>query len=222
MSPTARSAVLASLIALSAFWLPAPVAGVALALLAVAMGVDATLIRRPPTVDRVVPKSAARGVPAIRWGHGAAGKVVLKDCHVPAGDVLGGDNQTVARAYAMRVAPLLAAANIGIGQVAFDAAIDYTKLRRQGGKKTIEHQAIGTLLADIAIKLEAARNMVWKAAWVLDHPDAVYERIRRHARRRARAKTWRRKLCAKFLPRCCETARCHTRAAERVHHLAQF
>jgi alkylation response protein AidB-like acyl-CoA dehydrogenase len=118
----------------------------------------------------------ARGGAVIRWGHGAFGTVVFKDCRVPAGNVLNGDATAAAREYVMRTAPLLAAANIGIGQVAFDAAIDYTKLRRQGGKKTIEHQAIGMLLADIAIKLEVARNMVWKAAWALDHPDAVSDR----------------------------------------------
>ncbi len=76
----------------------------------------------------------------------------------------------------MRVAPQLAAANLGIGQVAFEAAVDYAKLRRQGGKHIIEHQAIGTLLAEIAIKLEVARNIVWKAAWALDHPEAVSDR----------------------------------------------
>ena len=117
--------------------------------------------------------SAARGGATVRWGHGAPGKVVLKDCKVAAGDALG---ESFFDAYAIRSALAVASANIGVGQAAFEAAIDYTKLRRQGGKKTIEHQAIGTFLADMAIKLEAARNMVWKAAWVLDHADAVADR----------------------------------------------
>ena len=46
-------------------------------------------------------------------------------------------------------------------------------LRRQGGRNIIEHQAIGTKLADCAIRLELARNLVWKAAWSLDHPDGA-------------------------------------------------
>jgi butyryl-CoA dehydrogenase len=116
------------------------------------------------------------GAPVIRWGHGSAGRVVFRDCRVPAGDVLGGEAQSAVRTYATRTAPQLAAANIGIGQVAYEAAIDYAKLRRQGGKQIIEHQAIGTLLAEIAVKLEVARNTVWKAAWALDHPDAVSDR----------------------------------------------
>ena len=72
--------------------------------------------------------------------------------------------------------PQIAAINVGIGRAAFEAAVDYAKLRHQGGRNIIEHQAIGTILADIAIKLEAARNIVWKAAWTLDHPDAIAER----------------------------------------------
>lgn len=135
------------------------------------------------TITLLVPRSAvgltvhevssARGGPTMRWGHGAAGKVAFKDCTVAANDAL---ERAIDTAYTQRIAPQLAAANLGIGQVAFEAAIEYTQLRRQGGKKTIEHQAIGTLLADIAIKLEASRNLVWKAAWALDHPQAIADR----------------------------------------------
>lgn len=64
MSPTQRSAILTSLIALSAFWLPAAVAGAVFAVLVLAIGVDATLVRSPPTVLRRAPTLAARGVPA--------------------------------------------------------------------------------------------------------------------------------------------------------------
>ena len=46
----------------------------------------------------------------------------------------------------------------------------------QGGRRLIEHQAIGTRLADIAIRLEAARATLRQAAWALDHPDAVSDR----------------------------------------------
>ena len=148
-------------------------------------GGSATLLVPSDTAGLTVQEPSATrggaeggGAPVIRWGHGSAGKVVFKDCRVPASDVLGGEGQSAAaaRTYATRTAPQLAAANIGIGQAAYEAAIDYAKLRRQGGKQIIEHQAIGTLLAGIAIKLEVARNTVWKAAWALDHPDAVSDR----------------------------------------------
>ncbi len=46
----------------------------------------------------------------------------------------------------------------------------------QGGRRIIEHQAIGAKLAGIAIRLEVARAAIWRAAWASDHPDAVADR----------------------------------------------
>jgi alkylation response protein AidB-like acyl-CoA dehydrogenase len=42
----------------------------------------------------------------------------------------------------------------------------------QGGRRIIEHQAIGTLLAECAVRLQVARKAVWQAAWASDHPEA--------------------------------------------------
>jgi alkylation response protein AidB-like acyl-CoA dehydrogenase len=66
--------------------------------------------------------------------------------------------------------------NIGVGRAAFEAAVDYAKLRVQGAKPIIQHQAIGTILAKVATKLEVARNMVRNAAWAADHPEAYADR----------------------------------------------
>jgi acyl-CoA dehydrogenase len=49
-------------------------------------------------------------------------------------------------------------------------------LRVQGGRRIIEHHAIGTKLAEIAIRLEVARAAIWQAAWACDHADAVADR----------------------------------------------
>ena len=46
----------------------------------------------------------------------------------------------------------------------------------QGGRRIIEHQAIGTKLAEIAIRLEVARAAIWQAAWAADHPEAIADR----------------------------------------------
>jgi alkylation response protein AidB-like acyl-CoA dehydrogenase len=107
---------------------------------------------------------------SVRWYHGAGGDVVLEECAVPAGDALTGDGM---RALAPIPAghPQLCAMNIGVGRAAFEAAVDYAKLRVQGGRPIIQHQAIGTILADVAIRLSVARDAVWHAAWSLDHPD---------------------------------------------------
>ncbi|MGH8703006.1 MAG: acyl-CoA dehydrogenase family protein [Burkholderiales bacterium] len=114
----------------------------------------------------------------IRWHHGAGAGVAFKDCKVPADHLLGkeGRSPLAQGVDAARGVPQLAAINLGLGRAAYEAAVDYGKLRRQGGRNIIEHQAIGTKLADCAIRLELARNMIWKAAWALDHPAAVADR----------------------------------------------
>ena len=123
-----------------------------------------------------VPKERVLAVgDAIRWHHGTGAAVVFKDCRVPADHVLGKEGQSplALGAELARGAPQHAAVNLGLGRAAYEAAVDYAKLRRQGGRNLVEHQAIGAKLADCAIKLELARNIIWKAAWALDHPDAV-------------------------------------------------
>jgi alkylation response protein AidB-like acyl-CoA dehydrogenase len=67
----------------------------------------------------------------------------------------------------------LQAINLGIGRAAYETAVEYCGMRIQGGKRIIEHQPIGTKLAESAIRLEVARNTIWKAAWLSDHPEAI-------------------------------------------------
>ncbi len=65
-----------------------------------------------------------------------------------------------------------AASNIGVARAAYEAALDYAKLRVQGGKPLIEQQLIGTMLAEMYIDIEAARLLCWKAAWAADHVES--------------------------------------------------
>jgi alkylation response protein AidB-like acyl-CoA dehydrogenase len=106
--------------------------------------------------------------PEPRWYHGTCGSIMLKDCRVPAGNLLGlgGPIDTG------HAAPWFQALNLGIGRAACEAALEYAALRVQGGRAIIEHQAIGTKLAEIAIRLEVARGAIWRAAWASDHPEA--------------------------------------------------
>ena len=114
----------------------------------------------------------------IRWHHGAGAGMTFKDCKVPADHLLGkeGASPFAQGTEAARGVTQIAAINLGLGRAAYEAAVDYSKIRRQGGRNIIEHQAIGTKLADCTIKLELARGMIWKAAWLLDHPEAVSDR----------------------------------------------
>jgi len=58
--------------------------------------------------------------------------------------------------------------SIGIGRAAFEAARRYAKERIQFDKPIAEHQAIQHMLADMATELDAARLLVWRAAWMQD------------------------------------------------------
>jgi alkylation response protein AidB-like acyl-CoA dehydrogenase len=112
------------------------------------------------------------------WHHGSCGDVTFKDCRVPAGNILDGDAAALLTGAnaAGRCNPLFQALNLGIGRAAYKAALDYAHLRVQGGRPIIEHQAIATKLAEIAIKLEVARVTIWQAAWASDHPAAFADR----------------------------------------------
>jgi alkylation response protein AidB-like acyl-CoA dehydrogenase len=68
--------------------------------------------------------------------------------------------------------PQTQAINLGVGRAAFEAALDYAGMRIQGGRRIVEHQAIGAKLADVVISLETVRHAIWQAAWAADNPDA--------------------------------------------------
>jgi alkylation response protein AidB-like acyl-CoA dehydrogenase len=111
----------------------------------------------------------------VRWQHGACGDIELAECRVPLDNLLVAQAQGLLATDARRIAQD-AALNLGIGRAAYEAALDYAQLRVQGGRRIIEHQAIGAKLAEIAIRLEVARAAIWQAAWACDHPDAVADR----------------------------------------------
>jgi hypothetical protein len=118
---------------------------------------------------------------ATRWYHGACGDASFDNVRVPAENLLGPEGGSSLRSILTDLAtPQLAALNLGIGRAAYEAALDYAQLRVQGGRRIIEHQAIGVKLADVAIKLEVARAMIWQAAWASDHPEALASRSVSH------------------------------------------
>jgi alkylation response protein AidB-like acyl-CoA dehydrogenase len=62
----------------------------------------------------------------------------------------------------------IAAQALGIAQAAYDVAREYAKERRTFGKRIAEHQAIQWKLADMATEIDAARLLVYRAAWLKD------------------------------------------------------
>lgn len=103
---------------------------------------------------------------------GSNGELVFEDCRVPAGNLMGVEGKSAGTGAIGRRMPRFQAMNLGIGRAAYEAALEYAKLRVQGGRPVIEHQAVGLTLANMAIGLEAGRTMLWQSAWASEHPEA--------------------------------------------------
>ncbi|MDT8862052.1 acyl-CoA dehydrogenase family protein [Alkalihalobacillus sp. MEB130] len=97
-------------------------------------------------------------------------ELVLTDVKVPKENLLGdpekGFKQFLYTLDGGRIS--IAALAVGIAQAAFDKALTYAKERKQFGRTISQFQAIQFKLADMAMEIELARNMVMKAAWLKD------------------------------------------------------
>jgi short/branched chain acyl-CoA dehydrogenase len=94
----------------------------------------------------------------------------FEDCRVPEENLLGergkGFRQFLQTLDGGRVA--VAALSVGLAQACLDEALKRAKERQQFGSRIAEFQAIQFKLADMAMEIELARNMVLKAAWLKD------------------------------------------------------
>ncbi|WP_338470277.1 acyl-CoA dehydrogenase family protein [Niallia sp. XMNu-256] len=97
-------------------------------------------------------------------------ELILQDVKVPVGQLLGargaGFKQFLVTLAGGRIG--IGAMAVGIAQAAYDSALKYAKTRKQFGHTISQFQAIQFKLADMAMKIELARNMVYKAAWLKD------------------------------------------------------
>ncbi|MGW4799227.1 acyl-CoA dehydrogenase family protein [Nonomuraea sp. NPDC004297] len=116
----------------------------------------------------------------IRASHTA--EVVLEDVRVPGSCLLGGKEKLEARLARVRkgerageqgamrtfetTRPSVAAMAVGIARAAFEYARDYAREREQFGRRIGENQAIAFLLAEMATRVDMARLLTWRAAWM--------------------------------------------------------
>jgi butyryl-CoA dehydrogenase len=100
----------------------------------------------------------------------ATGELVFDGCRVPAENLLGERGQ----GFRMFLEILdggrisIAAMALGLAQAAYDAAVPYAQTREQFGKPIGTFQGVAFMIADMATEIEAARALVWKAAWLKD------------------------------------------------------
>ncbi len=102
------------------------------------------------------------------------GVIAFEDCVVSESNRLGeeGDGTKIALATLDTMRCTVGAAAVGLARKALEEAIRYSRERRQFGQELAQFQGIQFKLADMATELEAARLLVYQAAWSHDHGQA--------------------------------------------------
>ena len=98
------------------------------------------------------------------------GSIVLDDARIPAERRLGEEGQglQIAMDFFEASRPQVAAAAVGVARAAFEYAAEYARGREAFGKPIVEKQGISFKLADMAMEIEAARLLVWRACDAVD------------------------------------------------------
>jgi len=116
----------------------------------------------------------------IRASHTA--EVILEDCHIPAENLLGGEEKLEKKLQRGRegkksrgadalatfeiTRPIVGASALGIAQAAYEWTLEYLDGRSEGGTPLLQLQRVQQTLADVATEIEAARLLVQRAAWM--------------------------------------------------------
>ncbi len=105
-------------------------------------------------------------------------ELFFDEVRVPADRLVGGENKgwdcVLAGLQAERITS--AAGNVGAAQACVDLALQYAKDRKQFGRPIGTNQAIAHMLADMQSEVEAARTLMWRAAWIVSQGrDALRE-----------------------------------------------
>ena len=110
-------------------------------------------------------------------------EVILEDCRVPMEYLLGGQEKLekkLARARSGEstgrssnalatfelTRPLVGASALGIAQAAYEWTLEYLEGKVEDGTPLLEQQRVQQVLAEVATEIEAARMLVWRAAWM--------------------------------------------------------
>ncbi|TLZ75377.1 MAG: acyl-CoA dehydrogenase [Methanobacteriota archaeon] len=128
-------------------------------------GISAFIVERGNrglSIGKVEDKLGVRG--------SATSQVILTDCKVPKEALLGLENGGFTNALKILDGGRIGIGSmaVGIAQGAFEESVRYAKERIQFDKPIAEHQAIQFMLADMATRIEAARTLVRRAAWLKD------------------------------------------------------
>ncbi len=125
-----------------------------------------------------------KGVPGYKVGKkenklgmraSATGEVLFTDCRLPESQLLGKLGEGFVDSLRIldggRIS--IAALSVGTAQGAYEAALRYSKQRKQFGRPISEFQAIQNKLADMATEIDAARLLTYRAGWMKDRGERV-------------------------------------------------
>jgi alkylation response protein AidB-like acyl-CoA dehydrogenase len=102
-------------------------------------------------------------------------ELVFRDMEIPDANRVGEVNGAYAARRKIRGSNIEAVSPcLGVARAAYEDALEYARNRVQGGRPIIGHQAVGFLLCDCFIQLEAARRLLHYAAWTAENPD-IYD-----------------------------------------------
>ena len=124
-------------------------------------GISAFIVHKDDEGFTVGPKERKLGIKGS-----PTTELYFENCRIPGDRIIGepGTGFKTALATLDHTRPTIGAQAVGIAQGALDAAIAYTKERKQFGKSISDFQGVQFMLADMAMKVEAARLMVYTAA----------------------------------------------------------
>ena len=96
--------------------------------------------------------------------------ILLQDCRVSAANRIGEEGRAFKTAMLTlnTCRPVVGARGLGLAEGAIAYALDFARERKTFGQPLVEHQAIQFMLADAAIDIEASRQLVYHAAWLVD------------------------------------------------------
>jgi len=95
--------------------------------------------------------------------------VEFKDCAIPESQRLGGGKGCDFSFLLNASRTALAAMAVGVARASLEYSVDYAKQRKVFGEALAQRQSLAFKFAEIATDIDAARMMVWKAAWSLEN-----------------------------------------------------
>jgi alkylation response protein AidB-like acyl-CoA dehydrogenase len=100
----------------------------------------------------------------------ATGELLFDDCRVPADQLLGGrgDGWKLFLKILDGGRISIGAMAVGLAQAALDASVGYARERKQFGRPIGSFQGVAFMVADMSTEVEAARQLVYRAAWLKD------------------------------------------------------